>query len=152
MYAAGDRDTLYVMETSDVRKRILDVLNAARRDAAERRTRNAEAGAAYEKFLEGVATPVCRQVVDVLKAERLPFSVQTPAGAVRVVSERSADDFVEIRLDTSGARPQVIVRVERVRGRERYEDAQPIREGVGIEHLTAQDVLDAVAGVIGVLA
>jgi hypothetical protein len=140
------------METSAVRKRILDALNAARRDAADRRTRNAEAGAAYEKFLDGVATPVCRQVVDVLKAERLLFMVQTPAGAVRVVSERSGDDFVEIRLDTHAARPHVVVRVERVRGRERYEDEQPIREGVGIEHLTDEDVLGAIAGVIGVLA
>jgi hypothetical protein len=140
------------METSAVRKRILDVLNAARRDAAERRTRNTEAGAAYEKFLEDIATPVCRQVADVLKAERLPFSVQTPAGAVRVASERSPGDFFEICLDTNAPRPQVIVRAERVKGRERYEDVQPLREGVGIEHLTAADVLDAVAGVVGIFA
>ena len=140
------------METSAVRKRILDVMNAAKRDAAERRSRNAEAGAAYEKFLEGVATPLCRQVVDVLKAERLPFAVQTPAGAVRVVSERSAGDFLEIRLDTSAARPTVVVHVERVKGRERHEGVQPIREGVGIEHLTEEDVLDAIADVIGVFA
>ena len=140
------------METSAVRKRILDVLNAARRDAAERRTRNTEAGAAYEKFLESVATPVCRQVADVLKAERLLFGVQTPAGAVRVVSERSAEDFIEIRLDTRAARPTVVVHVERVRGRERFEDVQPLREGVGIEHLTEDDVLDAIASVIGVFA
>ena len=39
------------METSDVRKRILDSLDArARRDAAERRARNAEVGAAYEQL------------------------------------------------------------------------------------------------------
>jgi len=137
------------METSAVRKRILDVLNAARRDAAERRTRNAEAGAAYEKFLESVATPVCRQIADVLKAERLPFTVQTPAGAVRVASERSAGDFLEIRLDTSAARPTVVVHVERVKGRERHEDVQPIREGVGIEHLTEEDVLNALADTLG---
>jgi hypothetical protein len=140
------------METSDVRKRILDVLNSARRDAAERRTRNAEAGAAYEKFLETVATPVCRQVAAVLKAERLPCAVETPAGAVRLVSERSSTDFVEIGLDTSAARPRVVVRAERVKGRERYEDVQPIREGVGIEHLTDEDVLEALAGAIGVFA
>jgi hypothetical protein len=140
------------METSAVRKRIVDVLNAARRDAAERRTRNTEAGAAYEKFLEDIATPVCRQVADVLKAERLLFSVQTPAGAVRVASERSPGDFFEVCLDTSAHRPQVIVRAERVKGRERYEDVQPVREGVGIEHLTDADVLDAVAGVVGIFA
>jgi len=140
------------METSDVRKRILDVLNSARRDAAERRTRNAEAGAAYEKFLETVATPVCRQVADVLKAERLLCTVETPAGAVRLASDRSASDFVEIHLDTSAARPRVVVHAERVRGRERSEETQPIREGVAIEHLTHEDVLDALAEVIGVFA
>jgi hypothetical protein len=140
------------METSAVRKRILDVINAARRDAAERRTRNAEAGAAYERFLETVATPVCRQVADVLKAERLLCTVETPVGAVRLASERSASDFVEIRLDTIAARPQVVVHAERVKGRERYEETLPIRAGVGIEHLTDEDVLDALADVIGVFA
>ena len=138
------------METSDVRKRILDVLTRATR-RCQRRTRNAEAGAAYEKFLETVAQGI-RQVADVLKAERLLCTVETPAGAVRLSSERSASDFVEIRLDTNAARPHVVVHAERVKGRERYEDTQPIREGVGIEHLTDEDVLDALAGVIGVFA
>ena len=140
------------METSDVRKRILDVINSARRDAADRRTRNAEVGAAYEKFLETIATPVCRQVADVLKAERLHCALETPVGAVRLTSERSASDFVEIRLDTNAARPHVVVHAERVKGRERYEETLAIREGVGIEHLTDEDVLDALAGVIGVFA
>jgi hypothetical protein len=133
------------METSAVRQRILDVINAARRDAAERRKRNSEAGAAYDKFLDSVATPICRQVAGVLKAERVPVTVNTPAGTVRIVSDRSADDFLEVRLDTAGDRPQVVVHTERVRGRERFVDAEPIRAGVLVDHLTEEDVLEAVA-------
>ena len=139
------------METSDVRKRILDVLGNARRDAAERRKRNSEVLAAYEKFLEIVAVPVCHQIAGVLKAERIPLTVNTPAGAVRLVSERSADDFVEIRLDTTAAMPQVVVHVEHVRGRERFVDVQPLRPGVLVDQLTDQDVLDAIADAIGIL-
>jgi hypothetical protein len=139
------------METSDVRKRILDVLGNARRDAAERRKRNSEVVAAYEKFLEIVAVPVCHQIAGVLKAERIAMTVNTPAGAVRLASERSADDFVEIRLDTTAAMPQVVVHVEHVRGRERFVDVQPIRAGVLVDQLTDQDVLDAISDAIGVL-
>jgi hypothetical protein len=139
------------METSDVRKRILEVLSSAKRDATERRKRNGEVLAAYEKFLEIVAVPVCHQVAGALKAERVTFVVNTPAGAVRLVSERSADDFVEIRLDTTAAMPQVVVHVEHVRGRERFVDVQPIRAGVLVDQLTDQDVLDGIADAIGVL-
>jgi hypothetical protein len=139
------------METSVVRKRIVDVIAARRHDAAERRKRNAEAGAAYDRFLEAVATPMMRQVADVLKAERVPFAVQTPAGAVRLVSERAASDFLEVRLDTSGERPQVVVHTERVLGREQFVDAQPIRPGVLVSALTEQDLVDAIADAIGPL-
>lgn len=137
------------MDTSAVRQRILEVIAAAKRDAAERRKRNSEATGAYDVFLESVATPVMRQVVDVLKAERLNFSVQTPAGAVRLASDRSAGDFLEVRLDVSGARPQVVLHAERVRGREQFVDVQPIRPGVLVQSLTAEDVLDAIADAFG---
>jgi hypothetical protein len=139
------------METSVVRKRILDVIAAVRRDAAERRARNAEAAPAYEAFLEAIAVPVMRQVSEVLKAERVTFTLNTPAGAVRLASERSAADFVEIRLDTTGARPQVVVHAERVRGRDQHVDIQPIRPGVLIGSLTEEDVLDALADAMTML-
>ena len=34
---------------------------------------------------------------------------------MRLASERWPEDFIEIRLDTTGARPQVVARVERVK-------------------------------------
>jgi hypothetical protein len=139
------------MEVSEVRKRILDTIARAKRDAAARRARNAEAGAAYERFLENVAAPLLHQVASVLKAEKHMFAVHTPAGAVRLVSERSPEDFLEIRLDTSGQSPQVVVHVERVRGRETLVEDRPIRPGVLTEHLADQDVLDAVADAVSIL-
>ena len=70
---------------------------------------------------------------------------------MRLVSERSPEDFVEIRLDTSGQVPQVVAHVERVRGRETLVEDRPIRPGVLVEHLTDQDVLDEVAEALSVL-
>jgi hypothetical protein len=137
------------MEVSEVRKRILDTLARAKSEAAARRARNAEVATAYERFLETVAAPLMHQVASILKVEKFLFAVHTPAGAVRLVSERSPEDFVEIRLDTSGQLPQVVAHVERVRGRETLVEDRPIRSGVLVEHLTDQDVLDAVAEALG---
>jgi hypothetical protein len=133
------------MEVSEVRKRILDTLARAKSEAATRRARNAEVATAYERFLETVAAPLVHQVASILKVEKFQFAVHTPAGAVRLVSERSPEDFVEIRLDTSGQVPQVVAHVERVRGRETLVEDRLIRPGVLVEHLTDQDVLDAVS-------
>jgi hypothetical protein len=139
------------MEISDVRKRIIDTLARAKREAAARRARNVEAGAAYERFLETVAVPLMHQVSSVLKAEKQAFAVHTPAGAVRLVSERSPEDFLELRLDTSDQPPQVVVHVERVRGRQKSVEDRPVRPGVLIDHLTDHDVLDAVTECLAVL-
>jgi hypothetical protein len=138
------------MEIADVRKRILDTITRAKSAAADRRRRNAEAGPAYDRFLEITAVPVCHQVAAVLKAERYAFLVNTPAGAVRVASEHSPTDFIEIRLDTTAAMPQVMVHVERVRGRETFVEDRPIRPGILVEHLTDQDVLDVLVEAVGV--
>jgi hypothetical protein len=139
------------MEVSEVRKRILDTLARAKTEAAARRARNADVATAYEHFLETVAAPLVHQVASILKVEKFLFAVHTPASAVRLVSERSPEDFVEIRLDTSGQVPQAVAHVERVRGRETLVEDRPIRPGVLVEHLTDQDVLDAVAEALSAL-
>ena len=130
------------MEIADVRKRIKDTIERARRQAADRRTHNAEAALAYERFLATIAVPVCQQAAGVLKSEGYPFIVHTPADSVRLASERWPEDFIEIRLDTTGPRPQVVARVERVKGRETVAEYRPLKPGAFIAHLTEQDVLD----------
>ena len=133
------------METSDVRKRIKASLERAKKLAAERRARNTEASATYEVFLQSAAVPVFHQAAGALKAERYPFTVNTPAGSVRLVSETSTHDFIDLRLDTSGVRPQVLIRVERLKGRETTSEERPLRPGATVDDLTEQDVLDALA-------
>ena len=138
------------MEPSEVRRRVTETIARSKRDQAARRARNAETAPHYERFLEAVATPLLQQVASVLKAEKYSFSVNTPAGAVRLFSERSPEDFLEIRLETRSAMPQVLAHVERVKGHETSVDDVPIRPGVLVQHLTEEDVLDVVAEALAV--
>ncbi len=63
------------MEVSEVRKRVNETIERARRAAARRRALADEAAAEYERFLERVAVPLFRQIGNVLRAERHMFSV-----------------------------------------------------------------------------
>ena len=76
------------MEISVVRKRVTETIDAAKRTAAERRARADEAARAYSQFLDTIAVPLFRQVADALKASSYPFTVFTPCGAVRLMSDR----------------------------------------------------------------
>jgi hypothetical protein len=113
------------MEISDVRRQVRDTIERARRHAAERRLRNDEATRAFARFLEAVAVPLFKQIANVLKIEGYPFTVFTPSGGVRLMSDRSADDYVEITLDTSADAPRITGRISRSRGR-RIVDAERV--------------------------
>jgi len=129
------------MDVSDLRKRILRALEDARKDAAVRRAAGDRAVAAYERFLADTAVPLFRQAATVLRAEGQPFSVNTPAGSVRLVSDHGAGDFLELELDSSSAEPQVIGRTSRVRGgRSPVVEERPVAPGKAIDDLTEEDV------------
>ena len=127
------------MEVSDVRKRLLTTIDRAKRQAAERRARNDEATRTFDRVLNTVAIPLFRQVAGVLRAEQHLFTVFTPSASVRLSSDRSAEDFVEIFLDTSGDTPGVIGHTSRNRGRRILEFEQVI--GVP-DTLTETEMLD----------
>jgi hypothetical protein len=114
------------MEISDVRKRILQTIDRAKQQVAERRARNDEATRAFGPFLDAIAVPLVRQVAQVLRAEERPFNVFTPSGSVRLMSDRSSEDFIELFLDTSGDRPQVVGRTRRGRGHRVLESEQAL--------------------------
>jgi hypothetical protein len=129
------------MDVSDLRKAILRSLDDARKDAATRRASGDKAAADYEKFLGEIAVPLFRQAATVLKAEGHPFSVHTPSGSVRLVSEHAADDFLELALDSTGDRPQVVGRLSVTRGRRsQLLDERPIARDTSIDALTEDDV------------
>ena len=79
------------MQTSDVRKRVRETIERARRRAADRRARGDEASHDFDAFLERVAVPLVRQIANVLKADGYHFTVFTPSGSVRLMSDRRAD-------------------------------------------------------------
>ena len=128
------------MEISDVRRRVTETVERAKRSAGERRTRSDEAARDYATFLESLAVPLVRQVANVLKVQGYPFGVFTPSGSVRLASERSADDYIEISLDTSGEHPMVLGHSRRTRGRRIVENERPIG-GPGIRSVTEDQVL-----------
>lgn len=129
------------METSVLRKRLTDTIEAAKRTAATRRTRAEDASRAYAQFLDLVAVPLFRQVANILKASGYAFSVFTPSGSVRLMSDRNAEDYIELSLETSGEEPMVVGLSRRARGRRVIENERAIAE-LSVAHLTEDHVLE----------
>ena len=128
------------METGEVRKRLQHAIERARRGAADRRARNDEATRAFDDFLDRVAVPLFKQIANVLKIEGYPFTVFTPAGSVRLMSDKSADDFIELALDTSDREPRIMAHISRSRGRRVVDEEQAVGTGRP-EALTEEDLL-----------
>jgi hypothetical protein len=137
-----------MLESGEVRKRLRQAIETAKRDAAARRAALGDVQKAYDVFLEERATPVLRQVASALKAEGHVFQVLTPAGTVRLQSDREADDFLEIALDVKDGVPIVIGRVSRVQGSQLQTAEQPIRGQLRASDLADEDVLNWVLRVI----
>lgn len=114
------------METSDVRRRVHETIERAKRGAADRRVRNDDATTGFEEFLERTAVPLFRQVANVLRIENFAFTVFTPSGSVRLMSDRRAEDFIEVSLDTSGDSPQVMGHSSHSRGRRVVESEEAL--------------------------
>lgn len=117
-------------------------IEQARRDQAERRGRVAGATKAYEAFLDGAAIPVFKMFANILKSEGLHFEVMTPAGGVRLQSERQRDDRIELELDTTADPPQPLVTVTRVRGSRIVQSDRSIKGGNPLVQLAEDDVIE----------
>jgi hypothetical protein len=126
------------MEIADVRKRVNEAVERAKRRAAERRARGDEAARAYDTFLEGTAVPIFRQVSNVLRAQGYMFTLFTPSGSVRLMSDRGSEDYIELTLDTTGPAPAVVGHSSRARGRRVVETEHTIGDPA---RLTEEDVL-----------
>ena len=129
------------MEIADVRKRVNETIERAKRRAAERRTRTDEAGRAFDSYLEVTAVPLFRQIANILRADGYPFNVFTPTGSVRLMSDRRTEDFIEVLLDTTADQPQLVLHSSRGRGRRVDESERAIGDPAT---LTEQDLLTIV--------
>lgn len=125
-----------------VRKRVRAAIEQARRDSAERRERGAEAQKNYALFLDSAAIPVFRMIANVLKSEGLHFEVMTPAGGVRLQSERNREDAIELELDTTADPPQPLVTITRVRGSRVVVTDRSIKGSNPLVQLTEDDVIE----------
>ena len=137
-----------MLEPGEVRKRLRQTIETAKREAATRRAALGDVQKAYDAFLEDHAVPVLRQVASALKAEGHVFQVLTPAGTVRLVSDRDQDDFLEIVLDVSERTPVVLGRVSYARGSRLHTAEGPIRENARPSDLNDEDVLNWVLRVV----
>ena len=131
-----------MIEVSEIRKRLRQTLDQVKRANAERRARADAAARGYDTFIAETATPVFRMFATALRAESYPFSVFTPAGGLRLMSERSSDDFIELFLDTGVDPPVVAARINRGRGRRLLTAERPLRENATVEQLTDEDVTE----------
>jgi hypothetical protein len=129
------------MEVSEVRRRLRAAVEDARREAAERRVRTDAASRAYEEFLGQRAVPLFHQFAAALTGEGHLFNVFTPAASVRLASERSHEEFIELALDDASDPPTVVGRTSRGRGRRMISSERPVRDGIAIADLTEEDVL-----------
>ena len=129
------------MEISDVRKRVLETIDRAKRNVADRRVRVDEAQREYEVFLQQIAVPLFQQIANVLRAENYLFNVFTPGGSVRLMSDRAAEDYIELVLDTTDDPPRVTGRASRGRGHRVLESERPIGAPGPVRDLTEDDVL-----------
>jgi ribosomal protein L6P/L9E len=129
-------------DSAVVRKRVKTAIEQARRDQAERRGRVAEATRTYDAFLESAAIPVFKMFANILKSEGLHFEVMTPAGGVRLQSERQRDDSIEMELDTTADPPQPLVSIRHVRGSRVIQTDRSIKGSNPLVQLTEDDVIE----------
>ncbi len=133
------------METSDVRKRVRDLLEWSKKPAddrrANRRHRMDAAASEYEQFLRRVAVPLFKQVADALNAEGYRFTVFTPGGSVRLVPDRDGDTYIEVVLDTKGSSPKLLGRALRAHGGNVTETELVLNATADIGAITDDDLL-----------
>ena len=127
------------MEISHVRQRLIQTLERAKRQAAERRARTDQAAREYDVFLSTIAVPLFKQVAGALRPDGYLFNVFTPSGSVRLMSDRGAEDYIELSLDPAGETPQVVGHTSRNRGRRVIESERALGEPGS---LTEEDVLE----------
>jgi hypothetical protein len=129
------------MEVSVVRQRLHATIERAKRRAADRRSRSDQAGVAFGRFLETTAVPLFRQIANVLRADGYLFNMFTPPGGVGLMSDRRPEDRIELRLDSSGDKPHLVLHSSRTWGGGVLESEKAIGDP---EMLTEDELLAAV--------
>ncbi len=130
------------MEISEIRKRVLHTLERAKRQAADHRGLTDSTQRAFERVLPATAT-AWRQVASALRAEGHAFTVHTPSSSLRFASDRSADDFIELTLDTSRRPPALVIQARMTRGHRVIERETIVAEGNDVQGIDEEGLVSA---------
>ena len=136
------------MEVSQVRKRLKMAIDGSRERAAKRRERVAEAQRAYEHFLTEIAIPMAKQLANAMKVEGYGFTVFTPGNGLRLAADRGRDDFIDLTLDSTGERPEVMARVSQQRGSRTLDEEMPVKRGAHPDEISEDEFLDFLLGAL----
>lgn len=136
------------MEVSQVRKRLKMAIDGSRERAAKRRERVAEAQRAYEQFLTEIAIPMAKQLANAMKVEGYGFTVFTPGNGLRLAADRGRDDFIDLTLDSTGERPEVMARVSQQRGSRTLDEEVPVKRGAHPDEISEDEFLDFLLGAL----
>ena len=129
------------MEPSDVRRRLRAAIDEAKRHSTERRARVEAASRAWADVLPTMVVPALQALSQALAAEGHRFNVLTPGESARLSMERSAEEFIELALDTARDVPAVMLRSTRGRGRRMISSERVAVEGGAIAQLTQEAVV-----------
>jgi len=120
-------------------------MTTARDRAKQRRQKADEAEIAYAAFLENLAGPLARQIVNALRAEGYTFTVSTPGRGLRVSLDQGRDDFIELALNTTADQPHIVGRIRRTRGSRTLDEERPVKPGVAPQDVSEDDLLEFLA-------
>ena len=135
-------------EVGEVRRRVVAMIERARQAAVERHVRADVADAQARRFIQETATPIVRQVVAALKAESFSYRLSTPAGSVRLVSEIHREDFIDLAVDATQDPVTIMTLVSHARGQRVSTTERPLADGVEVDHLTEEHVLEFLLGAL----
>ena len=128
------------MEVAHVRNRLRSAIERARQQAQSRRQQTSEAEQSYAGFLK-VAEPVLRQLANALRVEGIAFTLFTPEHSLRLASDRSRVDFIELTLDTDLHPPAVMLRTSYARGSRTIEEERPLKAGATPDQISEEELL-----------
>ena len=137
------------IEISELRKRLRAAIDQQPQAAAARRVKPDRRGGRVYRAARSTATPLVQMLANALRAEGYTFTVFTPNGGLRMALAKSGDDFIEFGLDTSQDEPFALLRVNRTRGRRLVQHERPIKGRTPVEHITEEDVLQALLEELG---
>jgi len=130
-----------LLESGEIRRRLLRTIAQAKAGTSGRRERVDAAGLSGREVLVRLVVPLVKVVASVLVAESYRCSVSTPEGAVRLSFEPGGNNYIEFMLDTNIDPPALVGHTCLVRGNRVIEEEQIVAVHPSFSDLDDKDIL-----------